>query len=144
MRMVKDKKSRGISLYIILVVLSVLFLIALGLSLLLWGQLKIVVGVEESVIAFFAADAGMEKRLYDSFSEGKCFSARDSGSLSISNASFEIETECNSDYYDDGPCSDYCSDCLRDGDGSCQNAARYCSISRGSFGSTTRAIEVDY
>lgn len=55
--------QKGISLYITLILTSIILAIALGMSLLFVGQLKMTREIGNSTKAFFAADAGMEQAL---------------------------------------------------------------------------------
>lgn len=56
-------KQKGISLYLSIMIMVVLLAIVLGISGILLGQLKTMRGMENSVIAFYAADTGIEKVL---------------------------------------------------------------------------------
>ena len=55
--------QKGVSLYITLILTSIILAIALGISLVLVGQLKMTREIGDSTKAFFAADAGMEHAL---------------------------------------------------------------------------------
>ena len=57
--------SRGAVLFLSIIVLSVLFAIALGVSTILVGQVRQLQGMESSVHAFFAADTGIEQALFE-------------------------------------------------------------------------------
>jgi len=56
--------KKGISLYFAVVITAILLAIVLGLTTILVGQMKMLKGMGDSVIAFFTADTGMEKILY--------------------------------------------------------------------------------
>jgi len=56
--------EKGISLYIALMVMTVLLALALGISAILLGQMKVMKGMGNSVLAFYAADTGIERELY--------------------------------------------------------------------------------
>jgi Tfp pilus assembly protein PilX len=56
-------KQKGVSLYLALVITTVFLAVALGLSSILLGQIGIVKGIGDSVLAFYAADAGIEEIL---------------------------------------------------------------------------------
>jgi|GEM_PF-3597342 len=60
----KRKWQRGTSLYMVLIITSVLLAMTLGLETLLVNQLKGMREMSNSTIAFFAADSGMERTLY--------------------------------------------------------------------------------
>lgn len=55
--------QKGVSLYLTIVIMAALLAIVLGLTGILVSQLKMVKGMEDSVIAFFAADTGNERGL---------------------------------------------------------------------------------
>lgn len=58
------KTERGVSLYIILMIMAMLLGIGFGMSALLLSQLDTLKGVGYSVLAFYATDAGIEKTVY--------------------------------------------------------------------------------
>jgi len=122
-----QKMKKGISLYLTLMILSLLLGISLGLSALLFGQLKIIRGIEESVIAFYAADTGIEKTLYE-------FQCSYSHIVLPNGSFFDVTVKCN-------PAYTLCPGCGSDGE--C-DAPRFCFKSNGTFGETTRAIRVEY
>ncbi len=55
--------QRGVSLYIAFMVLTVLLSLALGISTILIGQIRVLRGVGHSVLAFAAAETGVERVL---------------------------------------------------------------------------------
>jgi hypothetical protein len=60
----KNKKNKGAALLLTILVLSTLLAINLGISTILIGQIKVLSGMENSVQAFFAADTGIERALF--------------------------------------------------------------------------------
>lgn len=66
----KNSFQKGVSLYLAIIVMFLLLAMALGLSGILFSQLKIVKGMENSVIAFYGADTGIERVLYAIRKEG--------------------------------------------------------------------------
>lgn len=60
-----EKSEKGASLYFAMVILSILLAIALGLSAILIGQTRMITGMGDSVVAFYAADTGIERVLYE-------------------------------------------------------------------------------
>lgn len=56
--------EKGISLYLTLMVMAVLLAMTLGLSAILFSQIRIVREMGNSVISFYAADTGIEWLLY--------------------------------------------------------------------------------
>jgi len=130
--LIKAQKLKGVSLYLVLMLLSIILGIFLGLSSLLLGQIKMFRSVEESVIAFYAADTGIERNLFvlqESYTNIPVF---DGGAV------FTVETTCNPAYI---YCTDYCSGCSSDP--SC-DAPRFCMTSNGQFRETKRAIFVKF
>jgi len=61
---------KGTILYFAIVILSVIFTISIGLSLIIFGQIKIQREIGHSVIALCAADTGIERALYALYKEG--------------------------------------------------------------------------
>jgi len=55
--------SKGVTLYLAVLIMVVVLAIALGLSSVLFTQIRTVKGLENSVIAFSAADSGIERVL---------------------------------------------------------------------------------
>lgn len=57
------KSEKGVILFLSMVVMAILLSIGLALSAILIGQIRIMRGIGDSVIAFYAADTGIEKML---------------------------------------------------------------------------------
>lgn len=57
--------ENGVSLYLSLVIMGILLSLALGLNSILLGQMKIMQGIGNSVLAFYAAETGIERELYE-------------------------------------------------------------------------------
>ena len=66
----KKNFQKGVSLYLTIVILSVLTAALLSLVSISVSQIKIIYSVGDSVIAFYAADTGIERVLYHIFKEG--------------------------------------------------------------------------
>jgi len=60
----KSQNEKGVALYFALMIMTVLLALALGISAILLGQMKVMKGMENSVLAFYAADTGIEMELY--------------------------------------------------------------------------------
>lgn len=86
MKKFNQQSARAVSLYLALLVLTGILSVGLGLSAILVSQLKIIKGMSDSVIAFFAADSGIEKMLQD----GSCPQASYSGTLGQSSYYVEV------------------------------------------------------
>jgi hypothetical protein len=117
------EKQKGISVLYAVFVVVVLLAISLGLSSILISQIKTLGEAGHSVVAFYAADSGVEKVLMDRQSPDQTSGYYD-GSLSadISYSLYVTEGgsgDCSSDYY-------------------------YCIKSIGSYKDTRRAIEINY
>jgi len=56
-------QQQGVSLYLAITIMTILLAIVLGISTILIRQLKTIKGMENSVIAFYAADTGVERVL---------------------------------------------------------------------------------
>ena len=56
-------KEKGVSLYIAVMIIAILLAIVLGAGAILLGQLKVMKGMENSIMAFYAADSGIEEVL---------------------------------------------------------------------------------
>lgn len=66
MKQYNDKTiERGVAIYLAFMVMTILLAISLGLNVILIGQTKAIKGMGDSVIAFYAADSGIEKILYE-------------------------------------------------------------------------------
>ena len=55
--------NKGVALYLAVLIMMVTLAVALGLSTILFTQVRTVSGLENSVIAFSAADSGIERVL---------------------------------------------------------------------------------
>jgi hypothetical protein len=57
--------QRGVAIYLAILIMTVLLAIVLGITTILIGQLKIGRGIENSIVALYAADTGIEHILYE-------------------------------------------------------------------------------
>jgi len=136
--------QKGISLYMAVIVLAILLGISLGLSSLIVTKIKIIRGMEESVIAFYAADTGIEKTLMS-----RQDPSSDVGSLDLDGDGGAIGGSCPGSLTDsDDVCymvtvrirnvavlptdPDYC------------DSLNFCIKSTGNYKNTRRAVEVRY
>lgn len=62
--MQKKQQERGFSIFFAIIVMSLLLSIGFGINTLILSELRILRGVGDSVFAFGAADAGIERVLY--------------------------------------------------------------------------------
>lgn len=110
----------GISIYLAVIITAVLFAIVFGLNAILLGQIKTIRNIGYSVNAFYAAETGAEKALYD-------------------NKNIEPVSYSYSGSLDNG--ASYSVLLLLANEGDCPEDSSYCLLSTGSFGSTTRAVQ---
>lgn len=61
---INNPNSKGVSLYFSIAIMAILLAIALGISTILIGQIKVIKGMGDSVAAFYAADTGIERVMY--------------------------------------------------------------------------------
>ena len=108
------------------IILSIVF----GVSSILLSQLKTIKGMENSVIAFYAADTGIERVLVDR--------------LDPTLSPAFLECPCGGGVLCTlGSNRDYCVDVKSGGVGDC-TAASFCIKSVGTYNKVRRAIEVKY
>lgn len=58
------ESQKGVSLIITFFVLTIMLAVVLSISILIYGEIKIIRNIGNSVVAFYAADSGVEKFLY--------------------------------------------------------------------------------
>ncbi len=63
------KLQKGVALYIALVISMFVLSLALGMSVIVFSQMKMMGEIGHSVVAFYAADTGIEKALYMKWKE---------------------------------------------------------------------------
>jgi hypothetical protein len=119
--------TKGTILYFAILILSIIFTISIGLSLIIFGQIKIQREIGHSVIALCAADTGIERALYEIYttSTANPFPFSVSGNLD-NGATFEANAYASSS----GQCG--------------ASTLYYCIKSRGTFKETTRAIDASF
>jgi Tfp pilus assembly protein PilX len=105
------QKQRGVSIYLAFMIMTILLVIGLGANYLVASEIKVMRNMNNSVIAFYAAETGIEKTLYlDNMkkptggSRGLCY---------ICNSS-------NSTEWDSGTCSVSGADCNLISCGNCR------------------------
>ena len=117
--MSQNNFQKGVSIYLAVAMMAILMSVAMGISTIFLGQVKATRGLGYSVIAFYAADAGIERILLNRSSP------TDISETSLSNGAIYrvIVSSGGSD------------DCT---------APNYCIKSVGSYKETNRAIEISY
>lgn len=120
--------TKGTILYFAVLILSVIFAMAMGLSLIIFGQLKMQREIGHSVIALCAADSGIERALYEIYTT----STPEPFSFSISTTTLDNGAKFKVDVYasSSGQCASF--------------AKYYCIKSQGFFEGVTRAVEASY
>lgn len=121
--------NRGVSLYLTIIIMSILLAIVLGLSAILVGQMKMLKGMENSVVAFYAADTGIEWILTyraDPINNPPPNTCTKSNPCQLDNeAKYYVEAEAG-------------------GSGDCDALKLFCIKSVGTYQKTKRAIEISY
>jgi hypothetical protein len=136
MKISNFKKRKGISVIYVVIITSVVLAIALGISSISAQQMKTMNEIGYSFVAFYAADSGAERQLYDMFKSAYRLIGVQ---VLPSGAFFSVNVECSKDYtYDEcntnlGKAPD--PDCL---------ANNYCLDSVGTYKEIKRALELKY
>lgn len=113
--------QRGASLYLALLIIGILLAVILGLSTLSFLQLKMIREMGDSVSAFYAADTGIERELYDNNPVGT--PPYEVVLDPIENRKYRIEI-------------------LASEEGDCPQGVNYCVQAVGFFKETRRAIRI--
>jgi hypothetical protein len=116
----KLSTNRGASLYLALIILSILMAIVFGLSSITFVQIKIIKGIGDSIIAFYGADTGIERVLYE-------------GKFAIPSGTFQETLDNDASYQ---------ATVLHPGMADCPSTSFYCVKSIGSYRQSKRAIQV--
>lgn len=119
--------NQGVSLYLALMIMTVLLALALGLSAILFGQMKIIKGIGDSVLAFYAADTGIERELYANNPPG---------------TNYSDYLDLNGNGVQDGEDAVYNIQVIPAGGNDCPADVNYCIKSMGIYKATRRAIHV--
>ena len=117
------KAQQGISIYFSILVVAVLLAIALGISTISVGQIRTIRDMSNSVLALYAADAGIEAVLYAHRGMDVCLPPGDPSYSGFLGNGTAYEVECNTA----GP------NCA---------GSYYCLESVGTYKDLQRAIEV--
>lgn len=118
----KTKSKPGVSLYLTIMVLSLILGLAFSLNTLLLIQTRSLRNIGNSVIAFAATETGIEKALYDIKTTGSA--GPWIGTLTINNASYSVR------YFGSGV-------------GGCPaTASNYCLESIGTYKDVKRGIRI--
>jgi len=124
--------NKGIALLVTLILLGTIIATVLSISILITGETKITRLVDDSVVAVYAADAGMEKMFYACSGDSAKITPPPDGQASFTNnniGNLASYTVCMDNDSSD-PCAKTCG----------SSKVR----SRGQFGATQRSFEADY
>ncbi len=141
------KREEGVSLYLAIIIMSILLAIVLGVSAILYSQLKITSEVGNSVIAFYAADSGIEQAMYD---QNNCFILSDVAHCKTFYHSNPCSGDNNGDGFCDGVPDNYKKNATLVPGGASGYTVRKISGGRrgfqsiGTFYKLNRAIEIQY
>ena len=119
--MSKNKHQRATTLYLALIIMTIFLAIAFGLSSIFLGQTKMIRTMGYSVVAFYAADAGIEEVLMQRNNPSSICAYLSPCSLD-NGAKYYIVIQ----------------------PGSNCGADNYCITSVGTYKETRRAIEIEY
>lgn len=119
----------GVSIYLAIVIMFVLLGIGLGISTLLVGQIRMIRGMGYSVVAFYAADTGIERELKEKNPTGITYS----GYLDLDNSGGQNDEDSSYTVKVSGPGDDDCPDLPQ---------VDKCIQSLGVYKGTRRAIEI--
>ena len=136
--------QKGISLLFTVLITSFVLAIGLGLSALLIQEMKLMGEIGYSVIAFYAADSGIEAAIYDLYqSESPTpVHSDESDSVNLDDAGYDTLAKCCDPVFE--KCSLECPIELGfEIDENC-NTTNYCLKSAGSYKKVKRAIEINY
>lgn len=122
------RRQKGISVLIAFFIMSAFLVIVFGMHALLLGELKIIKGMGDSVIALYAADTGIERALY----EGDLPPANYSGYLDLNENGYQDELD-----------SSYNASVITTGTNGCPGDVNFCIKSVGTYKDTRRAIQVE-
>ncbi len=138
----KIQKSEGIALLFIVLITSLILSIGLGLTALLIQGMRITGEIGYSVVAFYAADSGIEEALYDLY-QNPSPSAEHSGNLD--SAHYQTFAKCDRHANPNPDLPDSCLLGETNIDPNCDgDTLKYCLKSRGSYQRVKRAIEIKY
>jgi len=129
--------EKGVSLYLALIIMTILLAIGVGISTIIISQMKMIGGMGDSVVAFHAADTGIERALYG---DGTGIPASHYGPTFINSSSYEVDVVCCQSGI--VPCAWGAGECppgLTE-DSTC-TASYFCYKSVGTYKGIKRAIE---
>jgi Tfp pilus assembly protein PilV len=145
----KMKNEKGVSLLFVVLIASLILAVGLGISALLIQEMRIMGEIGFSVIAFYAADSGVEEAVYDLY-QSPSPASEHSGYLG--DAYYETFAKCcNPDLEkctleapEDCPLGSEHVGSSNPADPDYCDASNYCLKSLGGYEGVKRAIEIKY
>ena len=135
--MAKFKKLKGISIVYIVLITSIIFVIALGVNSISYRQAKSMNEIGFSTVAFFAADAGAERQMFNLYQETPIVSSFSIIFDSSAPASASTSVRCSA--------TTLVADCIvPEGPDSNCLAQNICVSSVGDFKNIKRAVQLEY
>jgi len=128
-----NKKQKGVSLLFVIIIMGVVLAIGAGLSTIFIQEGQMMMEIGYSVIAFYAADAGIERVLMMDATP----TVTEDLDTDVPGASYTVSTRCGK-----GVLIEACPPPLATSS-SC-DALNYCMKSIGSYKTVKRAIEIEY
>jgi len=137
--MAKLKKQKGISIVYIILITSFIFAISIGVNSISYQQAKTMNQIGLSTVAFYAADSGAERQLYNLYKE----------STILPNINFTFDSSFAAQASTSVTCASndpaYCLDPSILYTAACDSVAdNFCVKSVGDYKGTKRAIELTY
>ena len=157
--MFKNNSEKGVSIYLAIMVMTILLGIGFGISALLINQLKVLRGIGDSVFAFYAADGGIERVLQVDTCMQKTVEADRLTCIraAIENPAFD-DPNCKGDPITNaGLCrkqainlftrtltngASYSITIIDPGVGACPSGVTYCGQASGAFKDAVRKIQI--
>ncbi|KPJ57139.1 hypothetical protein AMJ49_02465 [Parcubacteria bacterium DG_74_2] len=138
----KFKTQKGISIYLVILISTIILAIASGISTIIISQIKMTRQVGDSVVAFFVADTGIEAVLADP--DGYNFGITYFGYLDLDGGGTEIDPTktCSVGLMNYPEDSCYAIKKISPGVDNCPTDVTYCIDSSGYFKKTRRAIQI--
>lgn len=124
------RKNSGVALYMAIVIMSILFSVAFGMSAISIARIKNLNSIGNSVVAFYAADAGAERGIKESTD----------ATYNISHAYLDT----NGNGYEDGNDATYQVEGIVAGSENCPITLDYCLRSVGEYMGTKRHIQITF
>lgn len=133
----KKELQKGVSLYLSIIIMTVLLVMVFGLTVILQTQFKMVEASEKAVAALYAADAGIETVLVTVIHDAGAPQATYDSMPPLDNgATYHVEVKCSVTNTTNCPAG-------LTNDPNC-SAQLYCINSLGTYKGTTRAVSVKY